>query len=179
MLVFNCDVIAWQPIATISSGLLAVLAAGFIGLKQIRISGDQAVTAELAQRERLFDKRFEFYMDLRSYLSEVRAMGSSTMPGPEQLERADISAEKAQFLFSPKSQSLIAAVRAAADTYTEAHREYCATGGLDEAALRIRLDEINVALKLLANGLSGEMALYRESVSNLPQRSYIARLRRR
>lgn len=98
---------SWEALATLVTGLAAVIAAMLVGLRQAgiadrqsRILARQVGLDELALRAELFEQRFAVYEGVRKFLAAIMAYADK--PEPE-IERGYLVAmDQARFLFRPE-----------------------------------------------------------------------------
>lgn len=100
----------WQAFATLCTGGMAVGSAFYIGLRQIgiaskqidiagrqaEISGQQSQTAQMALREKLFERRFEFYCEMKRIFSEEQNDKAGILALSDEANKLMLSA---RFLF--------------------------------------------------------------------------------
>lgn len=145
----SSDHLTWDALATGATGLLAVLAATWVGIRQLRISDRQSSIQEaqrsesVAAAERdyslrkqefrlaLFDKRFQLTEDFRAVWTD---WSQNSRMSEESLESLRVILQRARMLFSESlcqnlENALISAqderrfyLRSMADDYDESYR---------------------------------------------------------
>lgn len=97
---------SWEAFATLTGGILAVVAALAVGIRQTQISRDQTTIlarqvhlAELEQKIALYDKRMEIFHSANDFLVEV--LHHTGSPPPETRNDYLKCLNLSRFLFSP------------------------------------------------------------------------------
>lgn len=89
---------SWEAFATLATGVAAVFAAAFVGLRQLRILTSQNELKEQEIRVSLLDRRLQVYDDIHSFLADIMRSGNEA--GPEFQQRFIRARLNARFLFS-------------------------------------------------------------------------------
>lgn len=110
------DYVSWEAFATLITGILAVGAAVWVGLKQQKITAQQLENERLSLRLELFEKRYEFYDVLTRYIRATRFKnGVSAI-----LEREFAAKSRKGLLLFPKSSAdLINKIASLGDEYQD------------------------------------------------------------
>lgn len=110
------DYVSWEAFATLVTGMLAVGAAVWVGLKQQNITAQQLENEKLALKLELFEKRYEFYDVLTRYIRATRFRNGVSYA----LEKEFSAKSRKGLLLFPKSAaSLIADITALGDEYQD------------------------------------------------------------
>lgn len=169
----------WQAFATIFTGVAATGGAVLIGSRQLlinreqvrvaegqaRIASAQAMTARMAQRSSLFDKRYAIYTSIQDY---HRNSMSSIVDDSTDFSSAGLhtALDKAKFLFPIAVREAIIRALDAADDYAETTidlRDNGAFESLNDPRRKVRSEKRKVArsrLTELTEAMGDEMRLY-------------------
>lgn len=110
------DYVSWEAFAAFTTGVLAVGAAVWVGLKQQKITAQQLENERLTLRLELFEQRYEFYDVLTRYIRATRFRNGVSAT----LEKEFAAKSRKGLLLFPKSTAiLIAEIAALGDEYQD------------------------------------------------------------
>jgi hypothetical protein len=138
----------------------------------IEIAKGQAATARIAQRSNLFDKRFEVYQAVQTYIAIALQQGGLVVRQGKN-EFADdkgkiyVALQKARFLFSETARASIDDACALADEFAMAVAEIplfpeFETKEQRSSRLHVKQMELIDVLRSLSDRMGDEMKLYME-----------------
>lgn len=179
----------WEAFATLTAGCAAVGGATWVGLRQLRVTAQQASIADrqvgimsrqadisehqvqvdrAKLRADLFDRRLAVYKASKAYIRDAMIVRADFDPNPEIWNELTVQLEQAEFLFAGNVRSRLQTVAHEADTLlTEREKLRDLRGGpstpeMAEQAAKVRA--LNKALREklsnLANAMGEEMKLY-------------------
>ena len=177
----------WQAFATLVTGVAATGGAIFIGTRQLainraqvkvaagqaRIANIQAVTARMAQRSALFEKRYAVYTAIQDYIRKsmyVKNEDWMTLP----LEPLQEALQKARFLFPPSVRSSLADALDAADEFAETTHDLQKNGPYPSRDDPRRVNRsakrkiVRERLNALSELMGEEMRLYSDTSDLVP-----------
>lgn len=93
----------WSSFATLTTGLMAVGAAAYAGLKQLEILSRQTQLEEVKLRADLFQKRMETYEAIKDFLLNFWPDPDKNPSDQDQMLRVSLKIRESQFLFSDPS----------------------------------------------------------------------------
>jgi hypothetical protein len=160
------DNFTWQAGATFFAAAVAGTVAAIIGWRQVgiaraamEVAKAQSLTARLAQRGALFEKRFAAYMTVQSYLNTALHGDAFALIDFNDKMRK-LNAE-VRFLFPKSVETVVHDAFAKADEYAEirstTQHDSSAEGAERSSRLRKQLREIIIALP---DVMGEEMKLY-------------------
>tara|TARA_R110002051_G_scaffold75897_1_gene138388 strand:- start:12376 stop:12846 length:471 start_codon:yes stop_codon:yes gene_type:complete len=91
---------SWEAFATLATGLLAVGAAVWIGLKQMSITRRQVALENIKLRSELYDRRMEIYGATREWFDAFLQAGHT--PDGDRRQRFVDAVYTSEFLFRPE-----------------------------------------------------------------------------
>lgn len=129
--------LSWEAFATLASGLLAVIAAVIVGLRQVAIQREQVAVAarqteildrqtalaELTLRHELFEKRYAVYAAANNLLFKAVQNGEWVSYNDEVRATFAAAMDKAKFLFRPSVSAALQEIWGKVNEGTRIHTE--------------------------------------------------------
>lgn len=159
MEVLRTEDIPWEACAILFTGILAVLGAIVIGLKQVGISQALVRQEQLKLREALFERRFEFLDGFNAYANRIIDEDSVH---PDEMAKFLRSVRVAKLIFSAETQTAFLKARDAIARYSAARDDAAARDdpdGLEVREYKIARDVMNNALLAFNDRASAETRL--------------------
>lgn len=179
----------WEAFATLTAGCAAVGGATWVGLRQLRVTAQQASIADRqagvmsrqadilehqVQVERaklradLFDRRLAVYKASKAYIRDAMTVRVDFDSNPEIWNELTVQLEQAEFLFAGDVRSRLQAVADEADTLLNERetlrdlRRRPSTPDVTEQAAKVRAlnEALRDKLSNLAAAMGEEMKLY-------------------
>jgi len=183
-----CD-FTWEAFATLTAGCGAVGGATWVGLRQLRVTAQQASIADRQAsvmsrqadilehqvqvdraklRADLFDRRLAVYKASKAYIRDAMTVRADFDPNPEVWTELTLQLEQAEFLFAGDVRSRLQSVADEADVLVnerEKHRDLRRGPSTSEAEAQaakvLALNkELRGRLANLAEAMGEEMKLY-------------------
>jgi hypothetical protein len=118
----------WEAFATLVTGLSAVAAATFVGLRQVGIASRQSqildrqvALADLGLREKLFERRFAIYEATKIYLLHI--VQHADEPNADTKRAFQVALNEAEFLFSADVHARLTSLWKDAEKFFYYHRQ--------------------------------------------------------
>lgn len=187
----------WEAFATLTAGCAAVGGATWVGLRQLRVTAQQASIADRQAsimsrqadilehqvqvdraklRADLFERRLAVYKASKTYVRDAMTLRADFDPNPEVWTELTVQLEQAEFLFAGEVRSRLQTIADEADILLNERetlrdlRRGPSTAEMAEQAAKVR--ELNKVLRdklsNLSEAMGEEMKLYIPRASAIP-----------